>query len=66
MLVPIWEPLLGCNLIFADGKMLPMNSDKFDAWYKSLPIHKTFLNGMETEIHYLAPPDNLQPDFPFV
>jgi hypothetical protein len=64
-MVPIREPLLGCNLMFADGKTLPMISDFFDAWYRSLPIHKTFLDGMETEIRYLAP-DNLQPDFPFV
>lgn len=65
LLVPIREPLLGCNLVFADGKTLPMNSDKFDAWYRSLPIHKSFLVGKETDIHYLAP-DNLQPDLPFV
>ena len=65
MMVPIREPLLGCNLMFADGKTLPMNSDFFDAWYRSLPIHKSFLDGMETEIRYIAP-DNLQPDFPFV
>ena len=65
MMVPIREPLLGRNLVFADGKLLPMNSDKFDAWYRSLPIHKTFIEGKETEIHYLAP-DNLQPDLPFV
>jgi len=65
MMVPIQEPLLECNLIFAEGKMLPMNSNKFDAWYRRLPIHKTFLDGMETEIRYLTP-DNLQPDFPFV
>ena len=65
MMVPIREPLLECNLIFAEGKTLPMNSNKFDAWYRHLPIHKTFLDGMETEIRYLAP-DNLQPDFPFV
>jgi len=65
MMVSIREPLLGCNLNFADGKTLPMNSDFFDASYRSLPIHKTFLAGMETEIHYLAP-DNLQPDFPFI
>jgi len=65
LLVPIREPLLGCNLVFADGKILPMNSDRFDAWYRSLPIHKSFLVGKETDIHYLAP-DNLQPDLPFV
>jgi hypothetical protein len=65
MMVPDREPLLGCNLIFADGKMLPINPDKYFSWYRSLPIHKTFLDGMETEINYLAP-DNLQPDFPFV
>ena len=65
MMVPVREPLLGRNLVFADGKLLPMNSDKFDAWYRSLPIHKTFIEGKETEIHYLAP-DNLQPDLPFV
>ena len=65
LMVPIREPLLGCNLVFADGKTLPMNSDKFDAWYRSLPIHKSFLVGKETDIHYLAP-DNLQPDLPFV
>lgn len=65
LLVPIREPLLGCNLVFADGKLLPMNSDKFDEWYRSLPIHKSFLVGKETDIHYLAP-DNLQPDLPFV
>ena len=64
-MVPIREPLLGCNLIFADCKFLPMNSDKFDAWYRSLPIHKSFLQGMESEIRSLAP-DNLQPDYPFV
>lgn len=64
-MVPIREPLLGCHIVFADGKTLPINSDKFDSWYRSLPIHKSFLEGMENEINYLAP-DNLQPDFPFV
>ena len=37
----------------------------FDAWYQSLPIHKIFLIGKESEIHYLAP-ENEQPDYPFV
>ena len=64
-MVPIREPLLGCHIIFADGKTLPINSDKFDSWYRSLPIHKSFLEGMENEINYLAP-DNLHPDFPFI
>ena len=64
-MVPIWEPLLGCHIIFADGKMLPINPDKYCSWYRSLPIHKSFLEGMENEINYLAP-DNLQPDFPFI
>jgi hypothetical protein len=42
-----------------------MNKDNYDMWYRSLPIHKMFLDGKESEIHYLAP-DNIQPDFPFV
>ena len=65
MLVPIWDPLWGCNIRFTNGKILPMNSDNYDTWYRSLPIHKMFLDRKESEIHYLAP-DNLQPDFPFV
>ena len=65
MLVPIREPLLGCRLAFADGKILPENNDDFDAWYRSLPIHKKFLVGKESEIHYLAP-EHEQPDYPFV
>jgi hypothetical protein len=42
-----------------------MNSDKFDMWYRRLPLHETFLEGMESEIRNLAP-DNLQPDFPSI
>jgi hypothetical protein len=64
-LVPIRDPLQGCSLAFAEGGLLPQKSDNFDAWYKRLPIHKRFLQGKESEIHYLAP-DNEQPDFPFV
>ena len=65
MLVPIGDPLRGCNLCFANDKILPMNSDNYDTWYRSLSIHKMFLDGKESEIHYLAP-DNLQPDFSIV
>jgi hypothetical protein len=65
MLFPIQEPLLGCNLNFAEGKVLPSNVGYFEKWYRQLPIHKMFLESKENEIHYLAP-DNLQPDFPFV
>ncbi len=65
ILVPIRDPLWGCSLAFAEGGILPQKSDNFDAWYKRLPIHKRFLQGKESEIHYLAP-DNEQPDFPFV
>jgi len=35
------------------------------AWYWSLLIHKIFLIGKESEIHYLAR-ENEQPDYPFV
>jgi hypothetical protein len=63
--VPIMDPLQGCSLVFTEGKVLPEKSDNFDVWYRSLPIHKVFLDGKESEIHYLAP-DNKQPDFPFV
>ncbi len=65
MLFHILEPQLGCNLMFAEGKVLPSNFDYFEKWYRRLPIHKMFLEGKESEIHYLAP-DNLQPGFPFV
>ncbi len=65
ILVPIRDPLRGCSLAFADGEVLPQNSDNFEVWYRRLPIHKMFLQGKESEIHYLAP-DNEQPDFPFV
>ena len=65
MLFHIREPQLGCNLMFAEGKVLPSNVNYFEKWYRRLPIHKMFLEGKESEIHYLAP-DNLQPDFPFV
>ncbi len=47
------------------GEVLPQKSDNFDAWYRRLLIHKMFLQGKESEIHYLAP-DNEQPDFQFV
>ena len=46
-------------------KILLENNDDFDAWYRSLPIHKIFLVGKESEIHNLAP-ENEQPDYPFV
>jgi len=65
VLVPVREPLLGCRLSFADGKILPENDEEYDAWYRSLPIHKMFLDGKESEIHYLAPEEE-QPDYPFV
>ncbi len=65
VLVPIREPMLGSRLAFADGKILPENNDKFDVWYRSLPIHKIFLVGKESEIYYLAP-ENEQPDYPFI
>jgi hypothetical protein len=63
--VSVMDPLQGCSIVFAEGKVLPEKSDNFDMWYRSLPIHKVFLNGKESEIHYLAP-DKKQPDFPFV
>jgi hypothetical protein len=53
--VPIMDPLQGCILVFAEGKVLPEKSENFDVWYRSLPIHKVFLDGKESEIHYLAP-----------
>ncbi len=65
MLFHIREPQLGCNLMFAEGKVLPSNVDYFEKWYWQLPIHKMFLEGKESGIHFLAP-DNLQPDFPCV
>ncbi len=65
ILVPIRDPLPGCSLAFSEGEVLPQKSDNFDACYRRLPIHKMFLQGKESEIHYLAP-DNEQPDFPFV
>ena len=63
--VPIKDPLIQRNLLFANGNVLPINIANFEVWYRRLPIHKIFLQGMESEIHYLAP-DNKQPDFPFV
>ncbi len=63
--VPIKDPLVRCKLPFADGKVLPTNSNNFDRWYQLLPIHKMFLKGQDNEIHYLAP-DNLQPNYPCV
>jgi hypothetical protein len=63
--VPIMDPLQGCSLVFAEGKLLTVKSDNFDVWYRSLPIHKVILDGKESEIHCLAL-DNKQPDFPFV
>lgn len=65
VLFPIREPLLGCTLMFANGNVLPSNINYFEQWYRRLPIHKMFLEGKESKIHYLAP-DNVQPDFPFV
>jgi hypothetical protein len=50
--VPIMDPLQGCSLVFAEGKVLLVKSDNVDVWYRSLPIHKAFLNGKESEIHY--------------
>jgi hypothetical protein len=32
MLFHIWEPQLGCNLMFAEGKVLPSNVDYFEKW----------------------------------
>jgi hypothetical protein len=63
--VLIMDPLQGCSLVFAEGKVLPVQSDNVDVWYRSLPIHKVFLDGKESEIHYLAL-DDKQPDFPLV
>jgi hypothetical protein len=63
--VPIMDPLQGCSLVFAEGKVLPVKSENFEMWYRSLPIHKLFLNGKGSGIHCLAP-DDKQPDFPFV
>ncbi len=60
ILVPIRDPLQGCRLAFGEGEVLPQKSDYFDAWYRRLPIHKMFLQGKESEIHYLAP-DNEYP-----
>ncbi len=33
-MVPMKDPLRQCNLQFADGKVLPMNSDNFEVWYR--------------------------------
>ncbi len=63
--VPIMDPLQGCSLVFAEEKVLLEKSDNFDVWYRRMPIHKVFLDGKRSEIHYLAP-NNKQPDFPFV
>jgi hypothetical protein len=63
--VPIMDPLRGCSLVFAEGKVIPVKKENFDVWYKSLPICKVFLDEKENEIHYLAL-DDKQPDFPFV
>jgi hypothetical protein len=30
--VPIMDPLQGCSLLFAEGKVLPEKSDNFDVW----------------------------------
>jgi hypothetical protein len=61
----IKDTLRQCHIQFADGKVLPINPNDFEVWYRRLPIHKMFLQGKESEIHYLAP-DKEQPDFPFV
>ena len=45
VLVPIRDPLRECNLAFADGEVLPRNSNNFEVWYRRLPIHKLFLQG---------------------
>ncbi len=63
--VPIRDPLQGCSIAFAEGKVLPEKSENVDVWYKSLPIYKVFLDGKESEIHYLAL-DNKQQDLLFV
>ncbi len=65
MLFSIRVRLLGRNIMFAEGKILPNTADYFEKWYRQLPIHRMFLEGKESEIHYLAP-DAVQPDFPFV
>ena len=65
MLFSIRVRLLGRNIMFAEGKVLPSTADYFEKWYRQLPIHRMFLEGKESEIHYLAP-DAVQPDFPFV
>jgi hypothetical protein len=61
----IKDNLRRCHLQFADGKVLPMNTDDFEVWYRRLPSHKMILQGKKSVIHFLAP-DNEQPDFPFV
>jgi hypothetical protein len=63
--VPIMDPLQGCKLVFAEGKVLQEKCDDFDVWYRRLPIHKVLLDGKESEIHYLAL-ENKKPDFLFV
>jgi hypothetical protein len=65
VLFPIREPLLGRNLMFAEGKVLPSTVNYFEKWYRRLPIHKMFLEGKESEIYYLAR-DTVQPNFSFV
>jgi hypothetical protein len=32
--VPIMDPLQGCSLVFAEGKVLPVKSDNFEMWYR--------------------------------
>ena len=61
----IKDALRQCHIQFADGKFPPVNTEDFEVWYRRLPIHKMFLQGKESEIHYITP-DNEQPDFPFV
>jgi hypothetical protein len=46
---------MGSILPFVYGKILPINIDGFDRWYRCLPIHKMFLEGRERDIHYLEP-----------
>ncbi len=34
VLFSIWEQLLGHNLMFAEGKVLPGTTDHFEKWYR--------------------------------
>jgi hypothetical protein len=56
----IKDALRQCHIQFADGKFPPVNTEDFEVWYRRLPIHKMFLQGKESEIHYITPDNDCE------